>query len=220
MQEFTNKVAVVTGGASGIGKALAAKCLDEGMQVVLADVEENALAKTTEEFQAAGSNSVLPVVTNVARKAEIEALAKKAVDEFGGVHLLFNNAGVGAGTNPQETTYDDWEWVMGANTGVSVLCPGFISTNIMDSSRNRPSDLPDETVVELTPEMEARREMFENMIINGMPPAELAEIVFDGIRAKRLYILTGPEFNEIIQQRANQITSGTNPDLGLMPFQE
>lgn len=90
----------------------------------------------------------------------------------------------------------------------------------MDSSRNRPGDLPDETVVELTPEMESGREMFENMIINGMPPAELAEIVFDGIRAKRLYILTGPEFNEIIQQRANQITSGTNPDLGLMPFQE
>ncbi len=88
MREFTNKVAVVTGGASGIGKALAAKCLDEGMQVVLADVEEDALAKTAEEFQAAGSNSVLPVVTNVARKAEIEALAKKAVAEFGGVHLL------------------------------------------------------------------------------------------------------------------------------------
>ena len=286
MQEFTNKVAVVTGGASGIGKALAAKCLEEGMQVVLADIEEDALAKTTEEFQAGGSNSVLPVVTNVARKVEIEALAKKAVDEFGGVNLLFNNAGVGAGTNPHETTYDDWEWVMGVNlwsviygiktfmpimqaqegechivntasvaglihggmmspyavtkhgvvalteglfidqqmkgtnTGASVLCPGFIATNIMDSARNRPGDLPDETVVELNPDMEARREMFENMVINGMPPAELAKIVFDGIRAKRLYILTGPEFNDIIQQRANQITSGTNPEVGALPFQD
>ena len=286
MQEFTNKVAVVTGGASGIGKARAAKCLEEGMQVVLADVEEDALARTTEEFQAGGVNSVLPVVTNVARKAEIEALAKKAVDEFGGVHLLFNNAGVGAGTNPQDTTYDDWEWVIGVNlwsviygvktflpimqaqegechivntasvaglvygsgsspysvtkhgvvaltegiyfdqsvkgtnTGASVLCPGFTATNIADSARNRPGDLPDETVVALTPEIEAGREMFQNMIDNGMPPAELAEIVFDGIRAKRLYIVTVPDFNEIIQQRTNQITSGTNPEWGPFPFQD
>jgi NAD(P)-dependent dehydrogenase (short-subunit alcohol dehydrogenase family) len=285
MQEFDNKVAVVTGGASGIGKALAAKCLEEGMQVVLADVEEDALAKTTEEFQAGGANSVLPVVTNVARKAEIEALAKKAVDEFGGVHLLFNNAGVGAGTNPQDTTYDECEWVIGVNlwsviygvktfmpimqqqegechivntasvaglvygsgsspysvtkhgvvalteglyfdqnvkgtnTGASVLCPGFTATNIGDSARNRPDDLPDETVVQLTPELEAGREMFQNMITNGMPPAELAEIVFDGIRAKRLYIVTVPDFNEIIQQRTNQITSGTNPEGGPFPFQ-
>lgn len=283
MQEFTNKVAVITGGASGIGKALAAKCLDEGMQVVLADVEADALARTAEEFQAGGSNSVLPVVTNVARKAEIEALARKAVGEFGGVHLLFNNAGVGAGSNPQDTTYDDWEWVIGvnlwsviygiktflpilqaqegechivntasvagliygtgpspyavtkhgvvaltealylsenmkgSNTGASVLCPGFTATNIMDSARNRPDELPNETVAELTPEMEAGREAFAAMINNGMPPAELANIVFEGIRAKRLYIVTSPDFNEIIQNRANQITSGTNPEF-VLPY--
>jgi NAD(P)-dependent dehydrogenase (short-subunit alcohol dehydrogenase family) len=284
MQEFTNKVAVVTGGASGIGKALAARCLDEGMQVVLADVEEDALAKTTEEFQAGGANSVLPVVTNVARKAEIELLAKKAVDEFGGVHLLFNNAGVAAGTNPQDTTVDDWEWVigvnlwsviygvktflpimraqegechivntasiaglvygggsapyavtkhgvvalteslflsqqaMGSNTSASVLCPGFTATSIGDSARNRPGDLPDETVVELTPEIEAGREMVQGLIDNGMSTVELAEIVFDGIRANRLYIVTVPDFNEIIQQRTNHITAGTNPELSPFPF--
>lgn len=283
MRDFTSKVAVVTGGASGIGKALAAKCLQEGMQVVLADVEEDALAKAAEEFQAGGTNSVLPVVTNVARKAEIEALAKKALDEFGAVHLLFNNAGVGAGSNPGDTTYDDWEWVIGvnlwsviyglktflpilqeqegechivntasvagliygsgpspyavtkhgvvaltealffdlngkaSNTGASVLCPGFTATNIMDSARNRPGDLPDETVTESTPEVEAGREAFAAMIDNGLPPAELAEIVFDGIRAKRLYIVTSPDFNEIIQNRANQITSGTNPEF-VLPY--
>jgi NAD(P)-dependent dehydrogenase (short-subunit alcohol dehydrogenase family) len=287
MQEFNNKVAVVTGGASGIGKALAARCLEEGMQVVLADVEEDALARTTEEFQASGANSVLPVVTNVARKAEIESLAKKAVDEFGGVHLLFNNAGVGAGTNPEHTTYDDWEWVIGvnlwsviygvktflpimraqegechivntasiaglvyggassapyavtkhgvvalteslyisqraleSNTSASVLCPGFTATNIGDSARNRPVGLPNATEVESTPEIEASREMFQGLIDNGMPPSELAEIVFDGIRANRLYIVTVPDFNEIIQQRTKHITSGTNPELNPFPFQD
>jgi len=284
MQEFTNKVAVVTGAASGIGKALAAKCLEEGMHVVLADVEEDALARTAEEFQAGGSNSVLPVVTNVARKAEIEALAEKAVKEFGGVHLLFNNAGVGAGSNPQDTSYDDWEWVMGvnlwsviyglktflpimqeqpgechivntasvagliygagsspyavtkhgvvaitealfidlsrknSNTSASVLCPGFTVTNILDSSRNRPDDLPNATVVELTPEVEAGREAFQAMVKNGLPPAELANIVFEGICANRLYIVTSNDFDEIILQRSKEITSGVNPDLGPLPF--
>ena len=92
MQEFNHKVAVITGAASGIGRAIAEKCLDEGMQVVLADVEEDALARTVDEFQSTGKNSLIPVRTDVSQLEDIERLAQTTLDTFGGVHLLFNNA--------------------------------------------------------------------------------------------------------------------------------
>ena len=91
MHEFNNKVAVVTGAASGIGKALVEKCLNEGMQVVLADIEAAALANTVDEFQSKGHNNLLPVITDVSKLSEIEALLDTTIDTFGGVHLLFNN---------------------------------------------------------------------------------------------------------------------------------
>ena len=115
MQDFENKVAVGTGAASGIGNALAQKCLDEGMNVVLVDIEEAALQRAAEAFAAQGKNTVLPVKTDVSILEEIEALAEKAVNEFGGVHLLFNNAGVGGAGSFLESSQADWEWVMGVN---------------------------------------------------------------------------------------------------------
>jgi NAD(P)-dependent dehydrogenase (short-subunit alcohol dehydrogenase family) len=114
MQDLKGMTAVVTGAASGIGRAIAAKASAFGMNVVMADVEEAALAKARDELGGDGRN-VISVVTDVSRADAVEGLARKTLDAFGGVDLLFNNAGVGAGSTIWESTLEDWTWVMGVN---------------------------------------------------------------------------------------------------------
>ena len=114
MKEFQGKVAVVTGAASGIGRALAERCAQEGMRVVLAGINEQTLMQASQELRDEGA-SVLAVQTDVSKAGDVEALAQKAFDTYGAVHLLFNNAGVGAGTIIWESTLADWEWTMDVN---------------------------------------------------------------------------------------------------------
>ena len=114
MKNFKDKVAVVTGAASGIGKAIAQRCVQEGMKVVLADIEEKPLAQTGDDLKKAGA-TVLSVLTDVSKINDVEQLARKTLGDFGEVHLLFNNAGVTAGTSIWESTLADWEWVIGVN---------------------------------------------------------------------------------------------------------
>ncbi|MBV8072696.1 MAG: SDR family NAD(P)-dependent oxidoreductase [Acidobacteriaceae bacterium] len=115
MKDFRNKVAVITGGASGIGRALAERSAKAGMKVVIADIEEGALAQADKEMRAAGA-SVLAVRTDVSKADEVQALARKTLDSFGAVHLLCNNAGVGVAAKPTwETTLEDWQWCLGVN---------------------------------------------------------------------------------------------------------
>lgn len=89
MKEFRGKVAVVTGAASGIGRALAIRCAEEGINVVGADINESALTQTVAEVGAFGVRS-LGVVTDVTNEKDVQALAQKAFETFGAVHLLFN----------------------------------------------------------------------------------------------------------------------------------
>lgn len=114
MREFKDKVAVITGAASGIGHGLAERCVQEGMKVVLADIEEPALLQTEKELQSTGAK-VLAVRTDVSKASDVEALAQKTLDTFGATHLLFNNAGIGAGSTIWESTLADWEWIIGVN---------------------------------------------------------------------------------------------------------
>ena len=127
MKDFKDKVAVITGAASGIGRGLAERCLAEGMKVVLADIDEATLAQTKADLEASGGD-VLAVVTDVSKLGDIEALAKRTLEIFGGVHLLVNNAGVGGGLTIWESTIKDWEWIIGVNLwsviyGVRVFLP-------------------------------------------------------------------------------------------------
>ena len=251
MKTFEGKVAVITGAASGIGRGLTERCLAEGMHVVMADIEEDVLNKTADALRAEGNNSIVTVKTDVSVLAEIENLKQVALDSFGAVHLLFNNAGVGGGGNAWDATQKDWEWVIGVNLwsvihgvrvftpqmisqgdechivntasvaglvggstnacysvtkhgvvaltenlyrdlataqhniGTSVLCPGFINTNIMDSGRNRPDHLQEAAADEpVTPEQEKMRKLMADFLEKGMQPGELADIVFKGIRAE------------------------------------
>jgi NAD(P)-dependent dehydrogenase (short-subunit alcohol dehydrogenase family) len=277
MDQFEGKVAVVTGAASGIGRALIDRFAAAGMKVVLADIEEEALAKAEAEVQSTGAET-LAVVTDVADRSSVDALNAAAVDRFGAVHVLCNNAGVSGGMGALwETTDKDWAWVMGVNLmgvvhgiqafvpgmvergepghvvntssvlglatgggsiygvtkhavtrlteglwydlqaagapiGVSVLCPGMIATNIIGSHRNRPADLQNE-VAAVGPEVEQRMKFVQDLFANeGMPPAEVAEIVHQAIVADRFYVLTHPEAEkETVQARLEAILGEQSP---------
>ncbi|MGE0541175.1 MAG: SDR family NAD(P)-dependent oxidoreductase [Dehalococcoidia bacterium] len=115
MQELQGRVAVVTGAASGIGRALAERFAAEGMKVVLADVEREPLARVTATLEDAGYE-VLAVPADVSIAEEVDALARAAVERFGAVHVLCNNAGV-AGREGRiwEASAADWEWIVGVN---------------------------------------------------------------------------------------------------------
>jgi NAD(P)-dependent dehydrogenase (short-subunit alcohol dehydrogenase family) len=114
MDDFAGKVAVVTGAASGIGRAFAQRWADEGMKVVLADVEVDPLDVARAELEAAGTE-VLAVPTDVADPAQVDALADATLERFGAVHLVCNNAGVGGGGPSWEVSQEDWDWVLGVN---------------------------------------------------------------------------------------------------------
>lgn len=275
MKEFKGKVAVITGAASGIGRALAKRCVSEGMKVVLADIEHAALAQAESELTIAGG-SVLAVRTDVSKRGDVESLARQAVDAFGEVHLLFNNAGVAAGGPPWEATWNDWEWVIdvdlwgvihgvkvftpimlaqntechivntsstaGLTVGAgsapyavtkhavvalseclylalqqrkslvkaSVLCPGLTRTNIINAERNRPAELRNEPVP-LTPERQAGLVAFKTALEASMPPVEVADALFEGIKNEQFYILSDPRWMEVVQQRADRLLRFENP---------
>ncbi|MEV0366825.1 SDR family NAD(P)-dependent oxidoreductase [Nocardia fusca] len=113
MRELKDRVAVVTGGANGIGKGLATRFLEEGMKVVVADNDPGDLEKAVTGLSALGE--VLGILTDVADAASVQALADAAVDRFGAVHVLCNNAGVGGAQRFSTIPHATWEWTLGVN---------------------------------------------------------------------------------------------------------
>jgi NAD(P)-dependent dehydrogenase (short-subunit alcohol dehydrogenase family) len=274
MKEFQGKVAVITGAASGIGRALADRSVQEGMKVVLADVELEALAKTEASLKASGA-TVLAVPTDVSQARAVAELAQKTLEAFGAVHLLCNNAGVGTEAAIWESTLEEWEWVMGVNlwgvihgvrafvpvmlaqdtechivntasmaglisgpglgaykvtkhavvslsetlhhelaelsakVRVSVLCPGFVNTQIMESARNRPGHIP--PTGPLGPASGARWEAIRRLVPAGMPPVQVADAVFAALQEDRFYILTHPEGKEAVRTRMDDILQERSP---------
>lgn len=127
MKNFKDKVAVITGGASGFGREFANIGARLGMKLVLADVQQEALDKATAELEALGAQ-VLAVRCDVRKAEQVQALADATMDRFGAVHLVFNNAGVASGGLVWENSIADWEWVLGVNLwgvihGVRVFTP-------------------------------------------------------------------------------------------------
>lgn len=248
VQQFAGRVAVITGGASGIGRALAIRLAAEGVKLVLADIEEAALEATVSAL-AAGGAAVVGVPTDVSVLAEVQQLAERTISEFGAVHIVCNNAGVAGGT-VATAPLELWDWVLGVNlygvihgcatfvpmlleqndghivntasiaglggvaglgvyctskfavvglseslhfelaalgsaVGVSVLCPGFLDTNIYESERNMPERVrlsAGDTAI--APDaIDAIR-----AIVPG--PEVAAKAVLDAIRDERFFVLT------------------------------
>jgi NAD(P)-dependent dehydrogenase (short-subunit alcohol dehydrogenase family) len=270
MELQAGHVAVVTGGASGIGLALAERFARAGMSLVLADVEEKALTAAEQTVTAHGVD-VLTVRTDVSKEADVQALAAATLERFGGVHLVCNNAGVAAGSDPWFGPLAAWEWVMGVNfwgvvhgcrtflplliggghivntasiaglypgfapaydaskhavvamteslyttvqtaelpIGVSVLCPGWVRTKIIDADRNWPAELgerpPDDPTRHVT-EGYVRRAIEE-----GSTPAYVADAVADAVTAGRFWILPHQDFLDICIRRWDLIAERADP---------
>lgn len=276
MKTFRDRVAVVTGGASGIGRAMAERFARAGVKIVLADIERAALDVAVEEMQAGGAQ-VLGVHCDVAETGQVEALAKQTVDHFGGVHILCNNAGVASQAAPAwEQTDKDWQWVMNVNLWgvihgirafvpimlrqadeghvvntaslagllslpmgspyhatkfavvaisealhlefeslksklkVTVLCPAWVNTKILESARNRPGTMRNEVARPEDPMAEAYRKRIAE---EGLPPAFVAEKVFEAVRDEQLYTWTHPQFKDAVRKRTENILEERNPTL-------
>jgi NAD(P)-dependent dehydrogenase (short-subunit alcohol dehydrogenase family) len=274
MQELNGKVAVVTGGASGIGLAMARRFAREGMKLVLVDIEAGALEKARAQLAAAGAE-VLAQGVDVSNADQMDGLAEAVLAHFGAVHVVCNNAGVATGGPMWELTTADWEFAMrpnlwgvihgvrvftrhliaqneghivntaslaglvsvpgvgpynvtkhavvtlsetlhgelaalGSRVGVSVLCPGFVKTNLWDSERNRPHALqnPDSP---RTAEQEQMREVLKALIVGGTDVEPIAERVLDAVRSQRFYILTHEGSEGLVEQRMQRIVQGLDP---------
>ncbi len=261
------RVAVITGAAGGIGLALARACLSRGMKVVLSDLHHGELERAAQDLPAA---DILCVPADVARAEQVEALAQAAVERFGAVHLLVNNAGVGAGGAPLECTPNDWDWVLGVNLwgvvaavkvfvplmlsqgqpahilntaslagllayhpsacyhvskqavvalsesleqslqgtciGVSVLCPGYVNTRILNSARNRPLHLQDG---ERPPPRHLR--LLQAALRRGMAPEEVAERALEELGRGRFYLFTHPEMLGGVEENLRDLLEQRNP---------
>ncbi len=133
MQDLQDRVAVVTGGAGGIGRGIVHALLDEGTKVVIADIEQAALDRTVDELS--GRGEVSAVRTDVSDFDSVDALAAQVFERYGACHLLFNNAGVtsGGGGNVWLNESNDWRWCFGVNVfgaahGISAFVPRMIES--------------------------------------------------------------------------------------------
>ena len=133
LTEFDGKVAVVTGAASGIGRAMCDKFASLGMKIVMADVEASRLRGSAAQIEATGVD-VLAVTVDVSQADELSRLAEKTLDRFGQVHVVCNNAGVFAGGLTWDAVGSDWEWVLGVNLygvlhGIRAFVPIMLEQN-------------------------------------------------------------------------------------------
>ena len=279
MERLADRVAWISGGASGIGLAIAHRLADEKVKLVLVDIEQAALDAAEAALKTKGA-SVLAIRADVSSGEQVAAAAKRARDTFGVVHIIVNNAGVGGNGGPMWNIAEgDWQWALGVNlwgvihgirhllpalvesgeeghvvntasmagltstpfmgpytatkhavvamseclakeleltkskVKVSVLCPGFVQTNISTSDRNRAADYGSQTH---TPGSEKFRMVLQNLVNAGQPAAKVGDNVVDAIKTNKFYILTHPEMKPAIEHRMRQILDEQPPGIDPM----
>ena len=269
---------VITGGASGIGKALAFRFGKEGHDIIIGDVEEAALEIAISELR---SEEILAtgIVVDVSDLDSVRSFRDQIFSEFSPPYILCLNAGVGAGGSISESSVLDWEWVLGVNlwgviyglntflpfmednnnghiiitssiaghlsypnmgvynaskhavlsiaetlcyelqekgieVGVSVLCPGLVKTNILDSERNRPEILTSNVSLNEPDDQDTRKEAVREIYNLALDPDSVADLVFKAVESKQFYIFTENTFQDAIKSRHRDIELVRNPMLG------
>ena len=269
---------VITGGASGIGKALAFRFGKEGHDIIIGDVEEAALEIAISELR---SEEILAtgIVVDVSDLDSVRSFRDQIFSEFSPPYILCLNAGVGAGGSISESSVLDWEWVLGVNlwgviyglntflafmednnnghiiitssiaghlsypnmgvynaskhavlsiaetlcyelqekgieVGVSVLCPGLVKTNILDSERNRPEILTSNVSLNEPDDQDTRKEAVREIYNLALDPDSVADLVFKAVESKQFYIFTENTFQDAIKTRHRDIELVRNPMLG------
>ncbi len=258
LPHLAGKVAVVTGGASGIGRSIAQRLVREGMQVIIADVERAPLASTAEQIGAAA------IHTDVTSPSAMQELAAQVQRRFGGVQLFCSNAGVASTARVLDMSRSDWQWLLDVNlyglvhgiqafvpllaenadgghlaitasmagfhvtaelggysvskfavmalaetlalelqaqnskVGVTILCPGPVSTRLGASQRNRPLTPGGGALVD-------RDLQAEGDVARWLDPDEVAETLVRAIRRGELYAITHAEWAPIVQERHDRI---------------
>ena len=271
MELTRGQVAVVTGGASGIGLALAERFAGAGLDLVSPTCKTTPWPLPPPSWRRAAS-TVLPLRVDVSKEAEVQGLAEQAIERFGAVHVVCNNAGVAARADPWFGPLSSWEWVMGVNfwgvvhgcraflphlaaggghivntasiaglfpgfgpsydaskhavvamseqlfntvktaglpIGVSVLCPGWVRTNIVDAERNWPAELgakPDQDPVGAV-----TFHHFERALAEGRTPASVADAVLDAIAADRFWVIPHQDFLDLCIERWATIAEQADP---------
>ena len=257
ISDFKGKTAVLTGAGSGFGLECARIGARLGMNLVLVDVQQDALDAAAAEMRAAGAQ-VLARKVDVSSAEQMEALAVATRSQFGAPHFVFNNAGVGAGGLVWENSIRDWEWVLGVNlwgvihgvrlftpmmleaagadpnyeghivntasmaetlyqdlklvsdqVSASVLCPYFVPTGISQSHRNRPADMAEQKP---TQSQLIGQAMSDKAVGSGkVTAAQVAQMVFDGIKADQFYIFSHPKALGNVSDRMKAIVEHRNP---------
>ena len=271
MRDVAGKTAFITGGASGMGLAMARSFAKAGMKVVIADIEQAAREAAQAEFESSNAEFlVLPL--DVTDRAAMKEAADATEERFGKVHVVCNNAGVAVGGPIDQMAYNDWDWVNKVNLdgvvngiqtftermkahgegghfvntasmaghisipglsvytgtkfavvgisetmradllphdiGVSVLCPGLVNTNIFDSGRNRPEDLPGASLTPLVdPDAGDLSAQLEQMRHTALDPAVVGDMVLHAIRENEFYIFTHPELEAMTDARKDEMAS-------------
>jgi NAD(P)-dependent dehydrogenase (short-subunit alcohol dehydrogenase family) len=271
MRDFAGKTAFITGGAGGIGLALARAFLDAGMNVMLADIEEPALQAALRGLANHGPR-IAGTLCDVSERDTLRQAADEAFARFGKVHVVCNNAGVSRAGPIEKIASSDWEWVIGVNLmgtiegirlflphikahgegghivntasiagllggalsgpyaatkfgvvglsevladelagstiGVSVLCPSWVRTRMVDNGRNRPQrfggafDLASDTA------NRERNARFLAAVEQGLDPDRVAATVMQAIRDNRLYVFTDADLEAAVAARFRRIGEG------------
>lgn len=282
MESYEDRVAVVTGAGSGIGLAIATELAARGARLVLGDIESDALTAAVAGLESTGAE-IVGVRGDVSIAADVERLARTAMERFGALHVAVNNAGVAGGGPMWEIEPATWEWVLGVdlwgvihgvrafvpriiesgaggvviNTasmagltstpfmgpynvakhgvvtlsetlhhelsllhpdiGVTVLCPGWVRTRIHQSERNSPAAVAErqddvDAVLAGTP-LDGMAGMVDELVANGLDPAEVARMTLDAALAGQVYVLTHGDWTNMVTRRTELMVSGRNPEM-------
>ena len=263
MKAFAGKAAFITGGAGGIGLAMARAFGQRGMKVAIADVEAETCARAVETLRREGVEAIGTACDVSDREALAEAV-KRTFAEFGKIHILCNNAGVSRAGPVETIAASDWDWVIGVNLkglihglqlflphmkahgeeghivntasingvagaplagpysatkfavvglsevlaaelaetpiGVSVLCPRWVKTRMLDNGRNRPARFGGPIKLDADNVNAERNARYAKALESGLDPADVAQLVIGAIEARRLFVFTHAETRAAVER--------------------